>query len=849
MDENKFPRKNQRYIKIKIILFFEFFILSCKFMIYLINTENDAKDPEKLLKEIERVKIEKGLLGNELEKTKSLLQIQQQINDDQQSMFNEEKKIFKHQIDKLTKKCDELSKLVDIERLPKNYLSVQQKNILSSRDPNLLINELIPSEKLVNLMSDAITEFSKDETETDIGLNENYLDLYIGEAIFESGIEKDLKFSLNNIMSFIAVDFYLHETQTSNLNAGIKPIYNLQMSFKVTVEENFIHYLESENINIDIYYIRDNKQDLLGKAKISLYDILESENPNSNKFANNNNNNITNLTRVINTICTIYYAKDPTIKIGSLHYKMRMRQPILEVIKWYREKNEMLREISPIHDVTLKRVEKEIVNLNNLSKGKIMCVTILITKCQNLKISGPPRKVMPYIYYQFYKFDDHYSKTGTGTDPLFQDIEKFDVVYDKNFHDYVEKESLEIMIFDDSRALEVEMRQDENKNNLVSLVDQGEFEDLIGVCKVPLHNLLVNDLIQNSFPLFNKKGQNSGEIVLNIFWETVQIDDNKRTDKLFSSQAGGRNVIPYETKAWEETLIIKLADMLKYKGFNVNSAFGILDKDCNDQITVLNFKDIILFTLKFTNSQEELERLTSVIFCGKSSISKLEFYKIFSPLLPSGAADANNNNVLLSEMLNKSGNSFNSSMNMYNTSMKINKNNQENKVVDTVSINLLSNNNFNPNYKNTNTFDRDLNISLSNNNNNNFNNLSMVSANPRDNNFATGTSDNFNKINSQSTNNFNSYNSNTNFRSASPKDFNAGGRMNINANANTKNLSLYEIIVKINEYMMKTSKNTIVEVYKMFDKDANSLVDKNVKNIFESLYFLFVFIINFTQNF
>jgi len=737
-----------------------------KFKIFFLNslTENDAKDPDKLLKEIERIKIEKGLLGNELEKTRSLLQIQQQINEDQQNMFNEEKKIFKHQIDKLAKKCEELSKLVDIERLPKNYLYLQSSKTKGTKDTNILLDELIPSEQLVNLMSDAITEFSKDEIDTEIGLNENYLDLYVGEAIFEPGVEKDLKVSLNNMMSFIAVDFYLHETLTSNLNSGIKPIYNLQMSFKVTIDENFIHYLESENILIDVYYIKDNIQTIFGKAKISLFGILESENPNSEKIKGAIN--LSNLTRVINNVSSIYYARDQTLKIGTIHYKMRMRQPILEVIKWYREKNQMLREISPIHDVTMKRVEKEIANLDNFyTKGKIMSVTILITKCINLKISGPPRKIMPYIYYQFYKFDDHYSKTMNGPDPLYQDVQKFDVVYDKTFHNYIEKENLEIMILDDSRALEVEMRQDENKNNLVNLVDQGEFEDLIGTAKIPLQHLLINDLIQNSFTIYNKRGQAAGEIILNIFWEKVEVETGLNNNILNNitktNFLGDKNIIPYETKAWEETLIIKLADVLKYKGFNVNSAFGIFDKDCNDTITVLNFKDIILFTLKFTNNQEELERITQVIFNGKNYINKLDFYRIFSPLLPVNIGETNSNNIFLSDALNKSNHSLNTSLNAYNTSLRIQKNNNENQVVDSISINLVPNSN---NFYNT---------------------------------HGKNFSNNFNDLNMSGTNNFNINN------------------MSINSVGKTGNLDNY-------------SNNNKIGSNNNFTKDANSLVDKNV---------------------
>jgi hypothetical protein len=426
-----------------------------------------------------------------------------------------------------------------------------------------------------------------------------------------------------------------------------------------------------------------------------------------------------------------------------------------------------------------------------------------------------------------------------GTDPLFQDVEKFDVVYDKTFHDYVEKEALEILVLDDSRALEVEMRQDENKNNLVSLVDQGEFDDLIGTAKIPLHQLLVNDLIQNSFTLFNKKGQNAGEIVLNIFWEKVEIEPS-------SGAKASSVLIPYETKAWEETLILKLAEMLKYKGFNVNSAFGIFDKDCNDTITLLNFKDIVLFTLKFTNSQEELERLTHVVFNGKNFINKLDFYRVFSPLLPTNSAEANSNNVFLSDALNKSNQSLNSSVNAYNASMRIQKNNNENQVVESVSINLVpnSNNFYNTNKNLSNNF-QDLNMSGTNN----FNNMSMNSTtkdnfnnmNTNNNKFGFGSSNNVNNINNNNNNNNNyttgsNFNTNSNFKTSSPRnDFDNGN----------KNKSLFEIVAKINEYMHKTSKNTIVEIYKMFDKDANSLVDKNVNIIFSTFYCLFFVKINF----
>ena len=167
-----------------------------------------------------------------------------------------------------------------------------------------------------------------------------------------------------------------------------------------------------------------------------------------------------------------------------------------------------------------------------------------------------------------------------------------------------------------------------------------------------------------------------------------------------------------------------------------------------------------------------------------------------------------NPNNFLSDALNKSNNSLNSSMNNFNSNnntMKITKANQENQIVESMTINLVSEKE--KNFISNNSFrEQNNNMNLSNNN------LSMMSN--AGNLQSLNTNENFSKINNKQ--------SNFNNRQGSPTDF--------SNNQNKNNRSLQEIVAKINEYMSKTSKNTIVEVYKMFDKDANSLVDKNVFN-------------------
>lgn len=594
-------------------------------------------NPEFLLREIERIKIEKGVLGNELDKTKSLLQIQQQINEDQQKMFDEDKKILKYQLDKAMTKIEELAKLVDIERLPKDKTLTTNIDLLKKGLMTNNINELKEIKEMtkgfgfIDNIPDNITEFSVAETETEFGMNENALDIWFGKGFLEKGLEKELGFPLSGLMSFIAVDFYLHENQTSNLNNGMNPLYNLQLTFKVNVDEHFIHYLEGDNIKIDLYYISNNVQFVLGHGKIPLCQLLENEENLKQDLLNTQMSKIAGkltqgtVSRVTQNVVSIFYDKDQNISIGKIHYKMRMRHPILEAIKWYREKDKVLREISPMHDLFSKKIEKEMKNYGG-GDGKTMLVTIMISKAVNLKVSGPPRKISPYIYYQFYKFEDHYSETTYGENPTFSLVDKYNVIYDSTFHEYIENQYLELVILDDSNALEVQINPDTKNTGSVNLINNKDEDDLIGITRINLKDLSISNLIQGSFPIINRKNQISGEIIVNIFWEEIAIGgENQNDDK------------PFETKNWEKVLLKKFTDLVKHKGINLNSAFELLVDSSTNVITINAFKDFIQFTVKFTDKQRDIQELIDCVFGNKKTLNKRDFYKVFAFLLPHDA--------------------------------------------------------------------------------------------------------------------------------------------------------------------------------------------------------------------
>ena len=107
-------------------------------------------------------------------------------------------------------------------------------------------------ELIGELLDDKITEFSEDDTDVELSMNENALDIFFGECVYEDGLSEEIGFDVDHMLSFFSVDFYIHETQTSNILSGKNPMYNFQLTFRVNVDEHLLNYLESDYIYIEV---------------------------------------------------------------------------------------------------------------------------------------------------------------------------------------------------------------------------------------------------------------------------------------------------------------------------------------------------------------------------------------------------------------------------------------------------------------------------------------------------------------------------------------------------------------------------------------------------------------------
>lgn len=715
--------------------------------------ESDIRDPEFLLKEIEKLIQEKGELGNQLEVTKNILVLQQKINEDLKKEYQEHEKITNYQISELTKKCEMLAKRNDMDRKGK----VKQSNNLK----NDLLYGLKKERDIPDNISvqDSITEFTKDDTETVLGVNENILDLYLGEAVLEDGISTELGVKINDLLTFSSVDFFMHDIQTSNLASGKRPWYNLQIKYHVMEDEHFIKYIDSGSaMTIEIHYLKNNVSYLLGYGHINLKQLLEVEN---NVETNNNS-------RVINNVCQIFYKSDPNLLIGNVHYKMRMRNSIKDTLKWLYEKMKLVNNNDNLDHVINLNSDDKINNLKtipDLNKGRVMQVTIMASQLLNLKISGPPHEIRPYIWYQFQN-QEHFSKTASGHSPMLEDIFTVNCVYNTEFNDYIQNGELSIMVLDDFRSLEVKVNQTGDKN-IVDLVDNPEIEDFIGICNINLKSLILSDKIQGNFPIINRDGNKSGEIFLLIFWEQLTLADNKITSH------------PYEKKSYEEDLIISLGNLLRNKKLNLESAFEFFNIDNQENITISNFKLVMMTQLKYSDPKM-IDTITDIIFQEKLFLSKLDFNKIFMPLLPKmdqGFNSSNTTNLKNQEIIDKKDESKKTEITITHQNQKdIN----PNIIEENTSLNIVSNNtntkqlNDSPKKK----LEKDL---KENEDNYEFSYKPKVKE-------ETSNIDNQKKI--------------------SVKDYN---RMDTNR-------SLNEIVLLVSNYMKTTKKFTISELFKIFDQ-------------------------------
>ena len=153
------------------------------------------------------------------------------------------------------------------------------------------------------------------------------------------------------------VDFYNHDSQHSSIAEGCHTNFNFQMSFKVLCDEVFLQFLETGFLKLELYVSEGMDTPPIAKANIPLKDLIKKTLGEG-------------IAPALSSSITFFGDKNQII--GLLNYRIRMKYPIAESLKWMKEKR------------VLGIIEEEVEKLDENIRRKRKLV-IIIDKATGLR--------------------------------------------------------------------------------------------------------------------------------------------------------------------------------------------------------------------------------------------------------------------------------------------------------------------------------------------------------------------------------------------------------------------------------------------------------------------------------
>ncbi|CAD8068862.1 unnamed protein product [Paramecium primaurelia] len=442
---------------------------------FIDRTYMDSDDPVYLRKEIEHLKLEKGELAAHLEKTQTLLKNQQDIQMEKDKMHQTQIEQLKLELKVANEKAYEYAKIADLKTQAR-----QQQTLYEAEGIKY---------------DDSISVFSVDKDEM-LSPGENFFDLWIGKGEYQPAelvssykTSTQLNLDLGSLLTFVTIDFYDHETQHTSVSEGTSCFYNLQISFKVDADANFIQYLESNYLKLELYVSQGSEPTKIGSGLIQLKDLV---------YENKNDT----ISKVISGSLTFHGINNQMI--GIVEFKARMRFPISNFIRLLKERNQLqMQEFDEAEEIVAVRKRK---------------LVICIEKGTSL-----PSKSNCFIYYNFDTKDFH-TNTQMGSNPKWDYRMVHDIVYNEMVVNQFNRMPLELYIIDDNQPLV------EGSN------------DKVGFCLIDLSPLVKNQMIDLAAEVKNDDGDKVASVYVKIFWYDIKDEDTLNQQRSMIAESWEENI-------------------------------------------------------------------------------------------------------------------------------------------------------------------------------------------------------------------------------------------------------------------------------------------------------------------
>ncbi|XP_028813484.1 protein fantom [Denticeps clupeoides] len=419
-------------------------------------------DLERSMKELQATHAE---TVQELEKTRNMLLIQHKINKDYQAEVD----VVTQKLDELKMenelKTEKLAHLLDMRAAKIKKLEAQLKDIAYGTKAHVFRPDV----------TDEGTTDVFDET-VQLERGENLLEIHFGAARFSPEALEYLDDSKPS--TFCTFAFYDYELQATSVVAGVHPDYNSTSQYLVRVDDLFLHYLNTSTVAMEIQLAQGMDFRTVAAGQLRLKPLLE------------------NSGKVFGTLQLMGVIEDVHL-FGTLEYWLRLRVPMEQAIRLYKERSKALGYLSSsLRDE--HQVLNDIQNSRSLADANLNELHITVQCCSNLKSRDPQHQPCPYVIYKLFDFPDHDTPIMVSTsNPQFEDTMTFPLQVNSDLDRSLRSEFLMFYVFD----------------------EKAEDQLYLGKARVPLISLAHDKSIRGTFELVDPVGVSSGHIDVTLKWK------------------------------------------------------------------------------------------------------------------------------------------------------------------------------------------------------------------------------------------------------------------------------------------------------------------------------------------
>uniref|UniRef100_A0AAY4DPC7 C2 domain-containing protein n=1 Tax=Denticeps clupeoides TaxID=299321 RepID=A0AAY4DPC7_9TELE len=413
-------------------------------------------DLERSMKELQATHAE---TVQELEKTRNMLLIQHKINKDYQAEVD----VVTQKLDELKMenelKTEKLAHLLDMRAAKIKKLEAQLKDIAYGTKAHVFRPDV----------TDEGTTDVFDET-VQLERGENLLEIHFGAARFSPEALEYLDDSKPS--TFCTFAFYDYELQATSVVAGVHPDYNSTSQYLVRVDDLFLHYLNTSTVAMEIQLAQGMDFRTVAAGQLRLKPLLE------------------NSGKVFGTLQLMGVIEDVHL-FGTLEYWLRLRVPMEQAIRLYKERSKALGYLS-------SSLRDEHQNSRSLADANLNELHITVQCCSNLKSRDPQHQPCPYVIYKLFDFPDHDTPIMVSTsNPQFEDTMTFPLQVNSDLDRSLRSEFLMFYVFD----------------------EKAEDQLYLGKARVPLISLAHDKSIRGTFELVDPVGVSSGHIDVTLKWK------------------------------------------------------------------------------------------------------------------------------------------------------------------------------------------------------------------------------------------------------------------------------------------------------------------------------------------